>query len=151
MPACFLVPVNKRGRDTRPVCPYPFRFHIIYAGSLFVRKKIQLSGDFVDDLLLCLPGIRIEILCCLLSCCRCVFLSVLPVSVILSILFRETERFQFLNLVDHPRGQPLALRLEALDTDKLLGIELFRATCRISTAVGHLYAWESRIRQQYHP
>ena len=67
MPAYFLVPVNKRGRDTRPVCPCPFRFHIIYAGSLFVRKKIQLSGDFVDDLLLCLPGIRIEILCCLLS------------------------------------------------------------------------------------
>ena len=75
----------------------------------------------------------------------------LPVSVILSILFRETERFQFLNLVDRPRGQPLALRLEALDTDKLLGIELFRATCRICTAVGHLYAWESSIRQQYHP
>ena len=100
-----------------------------------------MSRHLIDNLLLTLACIRVEVFGCisLVGLVR-TFLGFLG----------ESRGFQFYDALNLIGGQSFALGLEALDGDKLFGVDVLGATELVGAAVGHSDEWIDHIGEQHH-
>ena len=99
-------------------------------------EEAELSGQFVEYLLLALAGIGVEVFFFLLFLLRLWWL-------------RETERLQFGDAVHLPGGQSLALGLKALDADELFDVYLFCSAELVVATIGDQQTRVAGVSEQY--